>query len=103
MSSLELTEWMAFERFAGPVGNAYRDELLAGLHELIQNLNHLTGQAHFTDKNHKKGPAPKPEHYPRPQELFKWEETLPEENTDVDDEDGWVMPPSFGDGRGDDE
>lgn len=69
MTSYELTEWMAYERHAGPLGAQWANEAIASLHEQLQFLNYMTGQAHFTDKNDRKGPAPKPSHYPRPSEI----------------------------------
>lgn len=71
MSSLELSEWMAYEHHGGPIGPQWRDELLAELHEQVQSLNYMFSQANFTDKQHRKGPAPKPEKFPRPQDSFR--------------------------------
>ncbi|MFJ4828390.1 hypothetical protein ACIP79_00390 [Streptomyces sp. NPDC088747] len=71
IDSHELAEWAAYERFAGPVGNQWRDEVFASLHEQGQALNRMTGAAHFTDKKHRKNPAPEPKHYPRPHEVHK--------------------------------
>jgi hypothetical protein len=71
MNSRELTEWMAYERHAGPLGPQWRYELLSSLHEQLQQLNYLFSQANFTDKNKKKGPVPKPEKYPRPHESYR--------------------------------
>lgn len=71
MSSRELTEWMAYEYHAGPLGTEWIGETLSGIHEQLQLLNYMFGQAKFTDKNHKQGPAPKPEEYLRPEEVFR--------------------------------
>lgn len=44
--------------------------MLAGIHELLQQLNHLTGAAHFTsEKSGQENPVPGPRHYPRPHEV----------------------------------
>lgn len=69
VDSRELAEWRAYEAVAGPIGTEWRDQVLADIHEQLQSLNRLTGQAHFTDKNNREGPAPEPEHYPRPYEF----------------------------------
>lgn len=68
--SRELAEWAAYERYAGPIDDAYLAGVLAALHEQVQTLNRMTGAAHFTDKKHTKNPAPEPKHYPRPHELY---------------------------------
>ena len=65
-----MTEWAAYERFAGPIGDGYLHEVLAALHEQIQLLNRMQGAAHFTDKKHRKNPAREPKHYPRPHEWY---------------------------------
>lgn len=70
MSSHELAEWQAYERVAGPLDGTWRDETLSSLHELIQQLNHLLGAAHFTDKKHKNNPVPEPERWIRPYEMW---------------------------------
>lgn len=70
MDSREVAEWQAYEQHSGPLGTVWLHETLANIHEQLQSLNHLTGQAHFTDKQHRTGPIPKPEHYPRPHEVI---------------------------------
>lgn len=93
MSAKELTEWRAYELATGPLGSEqWLGENLSAIHEELQFLAHLLGQAHFTDKNHRKGPAPKPEHYPRPSETFTFKSVQPTEPED-DEEDEWVLPP----------
>ncbi|MFH8405579.1 hypothetical protein ACH4FX_12500 [Streptomyces sp. NPDC018019] len=77
----ELAEWAAYERYAGPLGPAYRDEALAAIHEQLQRLNRIQGAAHFTDKKHRKNPAPEPKPYPRPREVFRREEDDEEDGT----------------------
>lgn len=68
-------------------------EVLANIHEQLQFQAYLQGQASFTDKHHKKGPAPKPEHYPRTAELFGPVPVPRPAIDDDDDEDEWVQPP----------
>jgi hypothetical protein len=59
MSSTELTEWIAYERVAGPLGDSYTHEVLASIQEHLQMLLKVqTGED---------GPDPKP--IPRPHEL----------------------------------
>jgi hypothetical protein len=74
VSSRELSEWEAYERHAGPLDTVWQDEVMAGIHEQLQQLNRLQGAAHFTDKKHTKNPAPEPKHYPRPRELYERDE-----------------------------
>jgi hypothetical protein len=64
-SSRELTEWIAYERLYGPVGNEWRDELQASIHELLQFANHLKG-ASMTSEKQRKNQVPKVKLYPRP-------------------------------------
>jgi hypothetical protein len=71
-TSLEIAEWLAYERFAGPVDRSYDREALAAIHEQLQIMNRLLGAAHFTDeKKNKQNPVPEPERYPRPHELYQ--------------------------------
>jgi len=88
ISSLELAEWRAYERHAGPLGNGYGDETLAALHEQLQRANHLLGAAHFTDKKHRKNPVPKPEKYPRPSEVLRSVSSQDPETMSAGTEDG---------------
>lgn len=60
VDSHELTEWQAYEQYTGPLGQNYTNEVLAGIHELLQATNKLLG-AKF-----KKNPVPDPKPYPRP-------------------------------------
>lgn len=82
IDSHELSEWAAYERYAGPVDDSYLAGALATVIELLQTLNRMTGAAHFTDKNHRKNPAPEPKHYPRPHELHKRDDSSDEEDDD---------------------
>lgn len=66
MTSRQLAQWQAYELENGPLDSTWRDDVLAGVHELLQAANHLHGAAHFTDKKHTKNPVPEPERYPRP-------------------------------------
>jgi hypothetical protein len=84
ISSWELSEWEAYEREYGPVNNLFQSEVLAQIHELIQQLNRITGAAHFTNKTHRKNPVPEPKKVPRP---WIHEEQEDPEDPDREDED----------------
>lgn len=71
MDSIEYSQWMAFERANGPINGEWNQEILASIQEQLQSIAYLLGQAHFTDKTHKRGPIPKPERYPRPHESLR--------------------------------
>ncbi len=71
MDSVEYSRWMAYERAHGPINGEWNQEVLANIQEQLQSIAYLLGQAHFTDKTHKRGPIPKPERYPRPYESVK--------------------------------
>jgi hypothetical protein len=86
MDSLELTEWEAYERYAGPLGDSYEREALAAVHEQIQRTNRVLGAAHFTDRKHKKNPVPEPKDYPRPHEIFPKTREDPEDEDQMDEE-----------------
>jgi hypothetical protein len=89
MSSYELSQWMAFERAHGPIGDEWSNEALAQIQEQLQQLSYLLSQAKFTDKTHRKGPVPRPERFPRPYESV----TKPTPQTvDIDDEAEWLPP-----------
>lgn len=45
MSALEFREWQAYELATGPLDRAYEREMLAEIHELIQQNSQLTGAA----------------------------------------------------------
>lgn len=62
---------MAFERAHGPINGEWSQEALATVLDQLQTIAYLLGQAHFTDKNHKRGPIEKPARYPRPYEALK--------------------------------
>lgn len=96
ISSRELSEWEAYERYAGPLGTAYGDEVMAALHEQIQRLNRLQGAAHFTDRNHKKNPVPEPKAYPRPYEIYPSNRDEPDEDEDQFDDSALVDGRDFG-------
>lgn len=88
MDSREYSQWMAFERAYGPVGNEWSDEALASIQEQLQQLSYLLSQAKFTDKTHRKGPVPKPERFPRPYESVKRTQIV----ADNDYEEEWLPP-----------
>lgn len=77
ISSYELSEWMAYEKAAGPLGRQYSDDMLANIHEILQSLLRLTG-AQWGDDN----PVPPPLRLKRPLEIF-----LPDDEDDEEDED----------------
>jgi hypothetical protein len=70
MDSWEYTQWMAYEQAWGPLGGEYDSDALASIQEQLQQIAYLLGQAHFTDKNHKRGPIEKPSKFPRPHDVF---------------------------------
>jgi hypothetical protein len=89
MDSVEYSRWMAFERAHGPIGGEWDAEAISSIQEQLQQISYLLGQAHFTDKTHKRGPIPKPERYPRPSEVIKSPRSL----VDIDiDESEWLPP-----------
>lgn len=72
MDSRELAEWHAYEKLNGPLDDSWRDEMRAQSVEFGHDLLYLTGQAHFTDKNHRTGPIDqREERIKRPNELFE--------------------------------
>lgn len=90
MDSVEYSQWMAFERAYGPINGEWDQEALANIQEQLQSIAYLLSQAHFTDKTHRRGPIPKPERYPRPNEslrkLGSWIDEIEE------DEAEWLPP-----------
>lgn len=64
ISARELAEWMAYERFAGPIDDQWTAEIQAQSNERLQMVAYLEG-AGF-----KKNPIKKPERVPRPWEMF---------------------------------
>jgi hypothetical protein len=92
MDSVEYSQWMAFERAHGPINGEWNSEALANIQEQLQTIAYLLGQAHFTDKTHKRGPIPKPERYPRPNEsLKKLGGSSPVDDVDKDEAE-WLPP-----------
>jgi hypothetical protein len=71
MDSREYSQWMAFERAHGPINGEWDAEVFSNIQEQLQTIAYLLGQAHFTDKTHKRGPIEKPERYPRPGEFME--------------------------------
>lgn len=65
ISSYELTEWQAFERAYGPLGSGYSDDMLAAIHEKLQELLYLTGGLWSSDNT-----VNAPQRVPRPHEVF---------------------------------
>lgn len=65
LDSRELSEWKAFERAFGPVGNEYRDEALAS----IQETSYF--HAYVSGAQYEENPVPEPKPYLRPPEWFE--------------------------------
>jgi hypothetical protein len=59
--SYELTEWKAYERAFGPLGQFYETDVMAAMHEQLQHIAALLTQDG-------KGSV---EHIPRPMEVWK--------------------------------
>lgn len=71
MTSYELAQWQAYEKLNGPLDDTWRDEATATQVELAHDQLYLTGQAHFTDKQHRKGPIEQRDgSYARPDKVF---------------------------------
>lgn len=49
IDSYELTEWMAFERAFGPIGNEWRDYALGAIHQQLVVGNGMFGQVNFEE------------------------------------------------------
>lgn len=88
MDSVEYSQWMAFERANGPINGEWSHEALANVVEQLHTIAYLLGQAHFTDKTHKRGPIEKPERFPRPHESLK-SSSSPSDRFDKDEEE-WL-------------
>jgi hypothetical protein len=84
MDSVELSHWMAFEKAHGPLYGEWEGEALAAIQEQLQQIGYLLGQAHFTDKTHKRGPVEKPERYARKTETLR-RTPLPLEDLDEEE------------------
>lgn len=77
ISAKEVSEWMAYEKATGPLGHQYSDDLLAHIHEQLQNLSYITG-AQYEDN-----PAGLPKRIPRPYQIH--EEPVGEMVMDAED------------------
>lgn len=74
VSSEELGEWMVYEKYAGPVGQLYSDELLRQIFETLRWQSYLIGG------QYKENPVPKPgKPYPTPSEWANMTEPRPED------------------------
>lgn len=69
MSSKELSQWAAFEKLSGPLGQHYSDEMLASLHEQGQMTNYLLG-AIYASWTEQSNPVAPPEALTRPNQIF---------------------------------
>lgn len=67
VTSVELTEWRAYEYLNGPLGPGYEQNALAEIHEMLQNVCRLLVAQNVEDEDD----IPDVEHYPRPHEVFK--------------------------------
>lgn len=79
ITSRQLTEWQAYEMVAGAVDERYDSNVLADIHEQLQQLNHLIGAAYFTEDDPEDNPIRKPSRYPRPDEMYQPEDDDEEE------------------------
>lgn len=77
MSSYELTEWMAFERVNGPLGQQYSDDMSANIHEQLQAIQFILGRMSAGEES----PVPAPHRVLRPHEV------LTRKNEEVEDPD----------------
>lgn len=69
---MELSEWAAYERYAGPLDDTWRDECLAAIEERLHEISYFFSEKLYSNpKTNKHGPIPKPERYPRPWEALK--------------------------------
>lgn len=91
MDSVEYSQWMAFERVHGPINREWDQEAMANMQEQLHTIAYLISQAKFTDKNHRKGPIPKPERYPRANESLLKHAASPPVDED-EDEAEWLPP-----------
>ena len=73
--SLEIAEWRAFERALGPIGPQYSEGALAHIHEVLQGILYMLGAQAGEDN-----PAPKPQHFPRPNEVYLPQDEVPAES-----------------------
>lgn len=82
ISSYELSEWMAFERVNGPLGQQYSDDMLANVHEQLQAIQFILGRMSAGEES----PVPAPHRVLRPHEVLthKNEEAEDPDLLDVD-------------------
>lgn len=65
LDSYEVTEWMAYERAFGPIGDMYIHATLSSIQEQLQLVAYLQGG------QYSENPAPEPQRWPRPDQLLK--------------------------------
>lgn len=70
-TSLEIREYMAYEQFAGPIGNDYLRDKIGDLHYMAQWTNYLLGA--WATKEGDKNPMPEPKY-------LGWEPEKPEDD-----------------------
>lgn len=57
-TSLQIREYMAYEKHAGPIGNAWQRDTLDQMHYVLQWNNYLLGA--WVTKEGEKNPVPQP-------------------------------------------
>lgn len=88
MDSNEISEWMAYEEFAGPLDSTWSQEVLGQIHELLQHLISITVQAHSDTKK-----PPKVQNIPRPWTEAKKERTAEEQQAEMEAFDREIFGP----------
>jgi hypothetical protein len=72
ITSDELAEWIAFERYHGPIDGSYERAMLNEIQYQLQGITHMLGAVHFS--NPEEGidnPIPEPKRMPLPWEMDK--------------------------------
>jgi hypothetical protein len=71
-TSRDLAELRAYELRYGPIGPQYQLEVLASIHEQLQKLTSTVWAVNIEDPDD----APEVVHYPRPYEVFGYEDVV---------------------------
>lgn len=66
ISSYELSQWIAYERASGPLGQIYSQDMLAQIHEQLQAIQYILGAQAAGEES----PVPIPFKQPRPSDIF---------------------------------
>lgn len=82
VSSYELSQWMAFEKVNGPLGQQYSDDMSANIHEQLQAIQFILGRMSAGEES----PVPPPHRVLRPHEVLthKYEEVEDPDLLDMD-------------------